>query len=93
MSTQVCAAAAAGSMPVQRRTDAKREIGVQEITFAKGTLGLNIGADTLNCYRVLKKEAAGKDVDDLTDSDFDIDRKSTRLNSSHTDSSRMPSSA
>ena len=45
---------------------------VGEIDIYRVTLGLNIGADTLNCYRVLKKEAAGKDVDDLTDSDFDI---------------------
>ena len=30
---------------------------------------------------------------DLKDSYFDLDRKSTRLNSSHTDISRMPSSA
>ena len=32
-------------------------------------------------------------VSGLPDYFFEIDRKSTRLNSSHTDSSRMPSSA
>ena len=36
MSTQVCAAVVVGSMPVQWSTDAKRETGMQEITFAKG---------------------------------------------------------
>ena len=32
-------------------------------------------------------------VDQIDGVDFDIDRKSTRLNSSHSDRSRMPSSA
>ena len=36
MSTQVCAAVVVGSTPVQWSADAKREIGMQEITFAKG---------------------------------------------------------
>ncbi len=45
---------------------------VGEIDIYRVSLGLNIGADMLNCFRVLKKEAAGKDVDALTDSDFDI---------------------
>ena len=36
VSTQVCAAAAAGSTPFQRSTDAKRKIWMREIKFAKG---------------------------------------------------------
>lgn len=36
MSTQVCVAVVDGSTPVQWITDAKREIRMQEITFAKG---------------------------------------------------------
>ena len=38
-------------------------------------------------------EALRQTVGDLAGTDVDVDRKSTRLNSSHTDISRMPSSA
>ena len=36
MSTRVCAAVAAGSTPILWSTDAKEELGMLEITFAKG---------------------------------------------------------
>lgn len=43
-----------------------------EIDIYRVSVGLNIGINTLNCYRVVKKEAAGKEALDLKDSDFDI---------------------
>ena len=43
-----------------------------EIDIYRVSIGLNIGVNMLNCYRVPKKEAAGKEAKDLTDSDFDI---------------------
>lgn len=43
-----------------------------EIDIYRVSVGLNIGINALDCYRVLKKEAAGKHVNDLTASDFDI---------------------
>lgn len=43
-----------------------------DIDIYRVSIGLNIGVNMLNCYRVPKKEAAGKDAKDLTDSDFDI---------------------
>ena len=43
-----------------------------EIDIYRVTVGLNIGVNALDCYRVLKKEAAGKEVKDLVASDFDI---------------------
>lgn len=43
-----------------------------EIDIYRVSVGLNIGVNMLNCYRVVKKEAAGKEAKDLTDSDFDI---------------------
>ena len=44
----------------------------EEFEIYRVTMGLYVGAEVLNCYRMLKKEAAGKDVDELTKSDFDI---------------------
>ena len=46
-------------------------------------------------YDVQDLAADAADLNRLADelADYDVDRKSTRLNSSHTDSSRMPSSA
>ena len=43
-----------------------------EIDIYRVTVGLNVGVNVLDCYRVLKKAAAGKEVKDLTASDFDI---------------------
>ncbi len=42
------------------------------INVYRVSLGLNISAPALNCYRILKPEASGKAVDALTMSDFNI---------------------
>ena len=44
-------------------------------------------------YWPVMREVFAKDFAELPKQRFKIDRKSTRLNSSHTDISRMPSSA
>ena len=45
---------------------------VGEFPVFRVTLGLYIGAEMLNCYRIPKESAAGKDAWELEASDFDI---------------------
>ena len=54
-----------------RATDGKTEAS-GSIDIYRVSVGLNVGAAALNCYRTLKKTAAGKNYDDLTAADFDI---------------------
>ncbi len=49
------------------KTSADGKIDVYRVS-----VGLNVGVSTLNCYRTLKKTAAGKKADELTAADFDI---------------------
>ncbi|MBR1863755.1 MAG: hypothetical protein IJ806_06690 [Ruminococcus sp.] len=48
------------------------------ITVHRVNIGLNISAAALNCYRIMKEEAQGKSVDDLTRDDFYISYTKTK---------------
>ncbi len=54
-----------------RATDG-RYTAVGTFEVYRVTTGLSVDVELLNCFRVLKAEAAGKQVDELQDSDFDI---------------------
>ena len=49
-----------------------RYTAVGEFPVYRVTLGLYVGAEMLNCYRILKKSAIGKEAWDLEASDFEI---------------------
>ena len=80
-----------------RASNKNTSVLLDRVTIAAGaTHALHIPAGNLAWFQVLTgaavlKHAGGEQA--ITDAHVILDRKSTRLNSSHTDISRMPSSA
>ena len=64
-------------------------------TFVDGHIGLSDDEDGIQLEQSLNllREEFGRNLEDLRTAYYGGDRKSTRLNSSHANESRMPSSA
>ena len=85
-------AALAMSIPAYAKSDDKK---IKEVKFrvnSKPEAGDSIGTPEVEIDKPTSKVKITEQEFDNDDDEWE-DRKSTRLNSSHTDSSRMPSSA
>ena len=75
----------------------KQILIVEDDSFLNKMLAYNLTADGYGVTSALNARTAADAIRqrefDLVLLDINLDRKSTRLNSSHTDISRMPSSA
>ena len=80
----------AGKLPAGMQIDSSGQVlGNPKETYSIDGVPESVTQDRTSTFTVRATNTAGY----ITDRSFSINRKSTRLNSSHTDISRMPSSA